>query len=77
MVRPGARLVPILDQSDKGVAVDVQKDWTIVDTYDALSAAYDQPQSAQTLRTWFAECGFQEVEIEPGAIGLDARGVAT
>ncbi len=74
--RAGLRLVPIMDQSDKAVAPDVQRDWTILDTYDALSPTFDRPQSAATLRRWFGECGFRDVHVGPGAIGLVARGTA-
>lgn len=75
--RAGARLVPILDQSDKAVSPEVQRDWTILDTYDALSPAYDQPQSAETMTRWFRECGFRDIHVEGGAIGLHGRGTAS
>jgi len=64
--RAGARLVPILDQSDKAVPPTVQRDWTILDTYDALSPAYDKPQTDATIASWFAECGFEQVEVDDG-----------
>jgi ubiquinone/menaquinone biosynthesis C-methylase UbiE len=72
--RAGARLVPILDQSDKGVPSEVQRAWTILDTFDALSPAFDRPQSANALKGLFKECGFVDVRVTAGAIGLDARG---
>src|SRR5258706_10000809 len=56
--RARARLVPILDQSDKAVPLAVQRDLTILDTYDALSPAYYKPQTHATIAAWFAECGF-------------------
>jgi ubiquinone/menaquinone biosynthesis C-methylase UbiE len=75
--KAGARLVPILDQSDKSVPPHVQRDWTILDTYDALSPAYDSPQSSTTLRKWFEEEGFRDIWSSPPqdswAIG---RGIA-
>jgi len=64
--RAGARLVPILDQSDKAVPPAVQRDWTILDTYDALSPAYDYPQTDATLASWFEECGFEEIVVDDG-----------
>jgi SAM-dependent methyltransferase len=64
--RAGARLVPILDQSDKSVPPDVQRDWTILDTYDALSPAYDYPQTDETIASWFAECGFEDIYSNDG-----------
>lgn len=75
--RAGHRLIPILDQSDKQVSADLQRDWTILDTYDALSARFDAPQSPTTLRSWYAACGFEDVEVltdVPSTSGLIGRG---
>ena len=37
--------------------------WAILNTYDMFSPAYDQPQSAKTLRQWFDEAGMHDVVI--------------
>lgn len=39
------------------------KDWAVLDTFDMLSPAYDQPQRAETLEAWLNESGLQEVEV--------------
>ena len=39
------------------------REWAILDTFDMLSPAYDQPQSAATLSAWFAAAGLEQVEI--------------
>ena len=31
------------------------REWAILDTYDMLGPVYDQPQTPETLRQWFAE----------------------
>ncbi len=67
--KAGARLVPILDQSDKHVSPEFQREWTILDTFDALSPAYDQPQTAKTIRRWYAECGFENVHFPGNGVG--------
>ena len=75
--RAGQRLVPILDQSDKPVAPEVQRDWTVLDTYDALSAKFDTPQTPAALRRFFEENGFVNVEVltdVPKAFPLFGRG---
>lgn len=64
--RAGHRLVPILDQSDKPISQEYQIDWTILDTYDALSATYDQPQTDATMIRWFSNCGFDDVHFKNG-----------
>ena len=61
--RPLCRLVPILDQTDKDVPREIQRDWTILDTYDALAATYDYPQTAATVRRWYEEAGFTDLRI--------------
>ncbi len=38
-------------------------EWAVLNTYDMFSPAYDQPQSAKTLRRWFEEAGLREVKI--------------
>jgi SAM-dependent methyltransferase len=39
------------------------KEWAILDTFDMLAPRYDQPQSAQTLLTWFHKAGLQDVKV--------------
>ena len=62
----GRRLVPVLDQTDKAVSQTIQREWAVLDTYDALSARYDQPQTDATLQRWFAECGLTGIEVRSG-----------
>jgi len=38
-------------------------EWAVLNTYDMFSPAYDQPQSAKTLRRWFEEAGLHEVKV--------------
>jgi SAM-dependent methyltransferase len=70
---PLVRLVPIMDMSNRRLPAEIQKEWCILDTFDALAAAYDQPQSARTLRRWYAEAGFEQVQVRDGTI-VRARG---
>ncbi len=39
------------------------KDWAVLDTFDMLAPAFDQPQAADTLRGWFTEAGLEDVEV--------------
>lgn len=49
------------------------RDFAILDTFDMLSARYDQPQTASTMERWMHELGIEDVEIlEPAH--LTARG---
>ena len=39
------------------------REWAVLDTFDMLAPAHDHPQSATTLRSWFAEAGLRSVEV--------------
>jgi len=39
------------------------KEWAVLDTFDMLGAAHDNPQSAPTLRKWLREAGLEQVEV--------------
>ena len=43
---------------------------TVLDTFDALSAKYDLPQTHETAARWCRECGLVDVDIFEGANGL-------
>ena len=39
------------------------EEWAVLNTYDMLAPAYDQPQSARTLTRWFRDAGLDEVKV--------------
>jgi uncharacterized protein YbaR (Trm112 family) len=41
-----------------------QREWSIIDTFDWMGCWYDQPQSAETLRNWFAEVEFADIGVK-------------
>lgn len=49
-------------------------EWSILDTFDKFSPAYDQPQRLSTVRRWFAKSGFTDVEVGYGPNGIVGRG---
>jgi SAM-dependent methyltransferase len=51
------------------------KSWAILDTFDALSPAYDSPQTVDTVRAWFEEAGLKEINVRPGGNGVLGNGV--
>ena len=42
----------------------ILKEWAILDTFDMLSPAYDQPQRLVEVRDWFKQAGLRDVEID-------------
>ena len=37
--------------------------WALLDTFDMWAPAYDQPQSKNTIRKWFVQGGFANIEV--------------
>jgi SAM-dependent methyltransferase len=45
-------------------------EWAVLDTFDALAAYYDFPQSLPAFKSWFEEAGLRQIEIHAGGTGL-------
>ena len=58
------------------ISETVAREWAILDTFDRLSPAYDQPQSRNTLHKWFQGANFENIEINYGYNGIEGRGVS-
>jgi len=69
------RFLPI-SMPPKYVPDHKRLEWTILNTFDAYSPRYDQPQSRQTLRQWFEQGGLTNIEIfqDPGVAAYVGRG---
>lgn len=52
------------------------REWAVLDTFDMLSPAFDQPQDLDEVAGWFAEAGLEEVEVHYGYNGIEGRGRA-
>lgn len=50
------------------------REWAVLDTFDALSPAFDQPQTMDTVRAWFERAGLSGIAVEIGGTGLVGRG---
>ncbi len=48
-------------------------EWALLDTFDWLSPAYDNPQTAETVRLWMDQAGMKGIEVEKAG-HLVARG---
>jgi SAM-dependent methyltransferase len=48
--------------------------WAILDTFDALSPRYDQPQTLEHVRAWVAEAGLEDAEVAYGGNGIEIAG---
>jgi SAM-dependent methyltransferase len=72
--RAAARLSPIVEYSHLGLAPEQNVQWAVLDTFDMYSPAHDHPQTAATVRRWFEEAGFGDVEVFNGYNGIVGRG---
>jgi ubiquinone/menaquinone biosynthesis C-methylase UbiE len=59
-----------------GLPDNIARDWAVLDLFDILSPAYDQPQTIETVRAWFAQAGMMAVEVHYGYNGIEGRGRA-
>src|SRR4030066_219607 len=39
------------------------KEWALLDTFDMLAPAYDNPQSVATVKKWFDETKLEDVQV--------------
>jgi len=57
-------MLPIANYKDIYPLNDQQlREWAVLDTFDMLSARYDYPQTVETIRKWFSEAGFDNIEV--------------
>ncbi len=47
--------------------------WAVMDTFDALAPTYDIPVRLETVRGWFEERNWTDVEVRPGGNGVVAN----
>ena len=58
------RLVPVANYAGE-LPLDARqlREWALLDTFDWLSPAYDNPQTPPTVAAWLARAGFEDVEV--------------
>lgn len=39
------------------------REWAVLDTFDMLSPAYDQPQTVESVCSWIARAGLRDAEV--------------
>ena len=53
---------------------DERRAWAVLDTFDALSARFDKPQTLESVSRWVQSAGLEEAVVRPGANGIVAKG---
>ena len=58
------RFIPVANWSDElPLSKHQLKEWALLDTFDWLSPAYDNPQSNTTIKKWLQESNFLNIEV--------------
>ena len=58
------RLVPVADCTGiYPLSAQQLREWALLDTFDMLAPAYDNPQTATTIRRWMADEGISDIEV--------------
>lgn len=71
-------LVPIMDYSElyRGkMSRKMIREWSVLDTFDVLSPAHDQPQTLDEIAKWFHEAGLDAIEVRRGGNGIVGKGI--
>lgn len=69
----GGRLFPIAEYSHLGLSAGLNREWSILDTFDMYAPEYDIPQTRKTVCSWFREAGLVDIEVEYGPNGIIGR----
>lgn len=69
-----ARMIPILEYSHFELPYELEREWTVLDTFDMYSPAHDHPQSSGTLLRWLKEAELVDTAVHHAPNGLAGRG---
>lgn len=53
---------------------EILKEWAILDTFGALTPAYDKPQTLRKVKEWFTRARLENIEVYPGYNGIEGHG---
>ena len=64
------KLSPIIEFSEYGISKKLNKEMSILDTFDMYLPENDQPQSKSDITGWFTKLGFSNISVdyEPNGI---------
>jgi SAM-dependent methyltransferase len=58
------RLVPVANYEGVYPLSEQQlREWAVLDTFDMLAPAYDQPQTSQAVHSWLNQAGLEEIHV--------------
>lgn len=69
-----ARFSPIPEYSHLGLNYNLNKTWSVLDTFDIYSPKFDIPQKIEDVNKWFIESGYKDFNVRYGINGIVATG---
>jgi len=58
------RFIPVADYRNRLPLNERQhREWALLDTFDWLAPAFDNPQTGEMLRRWFEDAGLKEIQV--------------
>ena len=69
-------LIPCWNYSHLPLTKEQQREWAILDTFDALASQYDSPQTLGNVEEWFRDAGLEEIDVRYGGNGILGNGRA-
>ena len=70
----GSRILPIVEYSNLGLPYEINKQWSILNTFDMYSPRYDIPQNIKDVEKWFRDTGFCDVTVKYRSNGIIGKG---
>lgn len=67
-------IVPCWNYSALPLSKALQREWSVLDTFDALAPAYDFPQTVEAVRNWFERSRLEAIDVRPGGNGVLGNG---
>ena len=68
------RMLLIVDYRGRyDLSEELLKEWSILDTFDLLSPAFDQRQTIGTFRNWFHSAPLTDIDVHYGYNGIEGR----
>jgi len=69
----GSRIFPIVEYSELLLEKKINRDWSVLDTFDMYSPEHDHPQTLKEVRSWFGDEEFENIEVWYGDNGVVAK----
>ena len=68
-------IVPCWNYLYTDLSKEQKVQWAIMDTFDALAPAYDNPVTLKQVETWFGGCNYRDFEVHEGGNGVVGNGL--